>query len=267
MTDIEASGCSWTMNFLAPILDPKANDNECSLYIAWTKANLIIIGSIKLHLSDSLKGKYQTQTTNAGLISVLKTEYAAHRISGAFALSKELLDMKVAQSSHPIPSINKVAMLFTHLESAGHKFPENIRAMLLLTKLPPSMNIVAQIIVQAKDASGKAKTPTVEEIQVAVVLSWNQCHIKDTSKAATQANKISAVKHKGDDPKLEQQQQVLQGDGLKKKWKCRKCAGKKQGEKELKDSSFYTHTHIASVVYTSSPAPPMDPVPLSIIPP
>ena len=110
---------------------------------------------------------------------------------------------------------------------------------------------------QTKNFAGKLKTPTVEEIQEAAVLSWDQCHMKDTPKAA-QANKISAVKHKGDDPKFKQQQ-VPQGNSSKKMWKCSKCAGKKQKENESKDSSFHAHAHIASVTYTSSPELPVDP--------
>ena len=76
--------------------------------------------------------------------------------------------------------------------------------MLLLTKLPPSMDVVMQMIIQAIYAFGKAKTPIVEKIQAAAVLSWNQCHMKDTSKATAQANKISTIKAKGDVPKFEQ---------------------------------------------------------------
>ena len=163
------------------------------------------ISSIKLYLSDSLKGKFQDKGTTAELITALKAEYTAPRISGAFVLFKELLDMKVAQSLHPAPSLNKVAMLFACLKSAGYTFPANIQAMLLLAKLPPFRDVITQMIVQAKNASGKVKTPTVEEICEAVVLSWDQHHMKDTPKA-TQANKISTVKHKGNDPKFEQQQ-------------------------------------------------------------
>ena len=36
--------------------------------------------------------------------------------------------------------------------------------MLLLDKLPQSMDVVTQIIAQTKNTSGKQKTPTVEEI-------------------------------------------------------------------------------------------------------
>ena len=78
------------------------------------------------------------------------------------------------------------------------------------------MDVIAQMIVQANDASGQAKTFTMNGIQQAAILSWDQWHMKDTPKAA-QANKISTVKHKGDKSKCEQQQQVCKGDGLKKK--------------------------------------------------
>ena len=88
-------------------------------------------------------------------------------------------------------------MLFFHLNSTRYKSPENIQVMHLLTKLPPTMDVVTQIIAQAKDASGKVKAPTMDKIHHAVVLSWDQHHMKDTPKVAW-ANKISAVKCKGD---------------------------------------------------------------------
>ena len=59
--------------------------------------------------------------------------------SPAFALFKELFNTCIVQSSHPMPSLNKVVMLFAHLKSAGYKFPANIQMMLLLAKLPPYM--------------------------------------------------------------------------------------------------------------------------------
>ena len=92
---IKASGCGRALDFSAPLLDPKADKEEHKFYIVWTKANLTIIGSIKLHLSDSLKSNFITQTSTAGLIKALKDEYAAPGISGAFALFKELLDTKI----------------------------------------------------------------------------------------------------------------------------------------------------------------------------
>ena len=254
---IEATGCGWVLDFPAPTLDPKADKEDGNFYITWTKANSTIVGSIKLCFLDALKNKFLTHATATLLITALKAEYSAPGISGAFVLFKELLDTKITQSLHPTPSLNKIFDLFTCLKLARYEFSEKVQAMLLLAKLPQSMDVIVQMIVQAKDTSGKQKTPTVKEICEAVVLSWDQRHMKEAPKA-TQANKISAVKHKGDDPKFKQQQ-VPQGNGLKKKWKCRTRTGKKQKEKELKGSSSHAHTHITLVTYTSGPEPPMDP--------
>ena len=95
ITYIEATGCGWVLDFSASTLDPKANKEDRSFYIAWTKANLTINGSIKLHFSDALKNKFLTYTTASLLIAALKAEYSAPGISGAFVLFKELLDTKL----------------------------------------------------------------------------------------------------------------------------------------------------------------------------
>ena len=69
--------------------------------------------------------------------------------------------------------------------------------MLLLAKLPFSMDVVMQMIVQAKDMAGKLFDPTVEGIYKAAVLSWDQCHMTGKGKQPAQGNKISTVKSKG----------------------------------------------------------------------
>ena len=114
----------------------------------------------------------------------------------------------IPHTSHPAPALNKVEMLFTQLDTAGYSLSAKVQAMLLLTNLPAMMDVVAQMIAQVKDSTGKAKKPTVAEIHSAVVLSWDQCHMLGKGKAPAQANKISTVKpHKGKEPSFQQQQQ------------------------------------------------------------
>ena len=67
-------------------------------------------------------------------------------------------------------------------------------------KLPSSMNVVVQMIAQAKNMAGKPVNLTVERIYKAAVLSWDQCHMTDKGKQPAQANKISTVKPKGKKP-------------------------------------------------------------------
>ena len=73
---IEASECGWVLDFPAPTLDPKADKEDCDFYIAWTKVNLIIVGSIKLCFLDPLKNKFLTHATTSSLIAALKAEYS-----------------------------------------------------------------------------------------------------------------------------------------------------------------------------------------------
>ena len=147
---IEASICKWVIDFVIPTLDMSSNKDMHNFYISWTKANLTIISSIKLQLSESLKAKYQSKDVAKDLIKALKDEYSTPRISSTFTLFKELLSTHIAWSSYPVPSLNKVITLFSHLDAAGYKFPANIQAMLLLAKLPPSMDVIMQMIAQAK---------------------------------------------------------------------------------------------------------------------
>ena len=121
--------------------------------------------------------------------------------------------------------------------------------MMLLAKLPPSMDVVAQMFTQAKDTSSKPKDPSVAEISKAAALSWDQRHLTRKGKQLAQANKINAIKHKGQqNPSFQQQQKQPQGQqpqqsadaGTEKK---KSHCGKK-GKGKLQD-----HAHIASAAF------------------
>ena len=120
--------------------------------------------------------------------------------------------MCIPDSSHLLPAFSKVETLFACLKSAGYEFNDKCQAMILLAKLPPSMDIIAQMFTQAKDTSGKPKGPFIAKISKAAVLSWDQRHLTGKGKQSAQANKISAIKHKGQqNPLFQQQQKQPQG--------------------------------------------------------
>ena len=141
------------------------------------------------------------------LVDALQEEYAFPSIAGAYALFKELLNTQILLFSHPALGLLKVQMLFSHLKEAGYEVPANIQGMLLLVKFPSCMDVVEQMIVQAKDMAGKLVNPTIEGIYKAVVLFWDQCHMIDRGRQPAQANKISTVKSKEKEPTFQSQQQ------------------------------------------------------------
>ena len=177
-------------------INSKSTDAQVAHYIGWTKVNDSIVGLVNLHLSDTLCQHFEGKVLAVELLKALDEEFTTVGIAAAYVLFKELLDLHIPDSSHPLPTFSKAEMLFAHLKSAGFEFNDKCQAMMLLAKLPPSMDVIAQMFTQAKDSSGKAKDLSITEISKAAVLSWDQCHLTRKGKQSVQANKISAIKHK-----------------------------------------------------------------------
>ena len=103
---------------------------------------------------------------------------------------------------------------------------------------------------QAKVTSSKPKDPSVAKISKPAVLLWDQCHLTGKGKQSAQANKISAIKHKGQqNPSSQQQQKQLQGQQPqqsadagteKKKLHCgKKGKGKSQDHAHIASAAFF----------------------------
>ncbi|KAF8449429.1 hypothetical protein L210DRAFT_3349873, partial [Boletus edulis BED1] len=114
---------------------------------AWVKANDTLLGNVNLYLAEPIRAKHAGKTDATDLLKVLKDEYSEPGLAGAYALFKELLDVKIPHTSHPMTCMKLAENLFTRLTAAGFDFPAKIQAMLLLAKLPGSMDVVAQMIV------------------------------------------------------------------------------------------------------------------------
>jgi len=54
--------------------------------------------------------------------------------------------MTIPAGSHPAPVITKMLSHFTYLKDAGFDFPAPMQTMIILCKLPPTMEVVAQIL-------------------------------------------------------------------------------------------------------------------------
>ena len=217
-------------------------------------ANDSIIGSIKIQLLEAIRAKFSTYEVAKDLIDVLQKEYASPGIAGAYALFKELLDMQILLSSHPTPGLSKVQTLFSHLKEVGYNVPANIQRMLLLVKLPSFMNVIMQMIIQAKNMAGKPVNPIIKGIYKAAVLSWNQCHMTGKGKQPVQANKISTMKPKRKKPTFQSQQQQsphqpLQASDANAPGKRKQT---RQGKKKAKSQD---HAHFTSSTYVLFPLP------------
>ena len=121
---------------------------------------------------------------------------------------KKLLSTTIPTNQHPAPTLRSCTANFTYLKDAGFEISLPVQAMILVAKLPPSMEVVAQLINQTKLSDIKTLKP--DEIIVPATLAFEQHSQRSTAGNGHQANKLSAVKRKQADPKFAQQQQQQQ---------------------------------------------------------
>ena len=158
---------------------------------------------------------------------------------------------------------------FAYLKDAGFEFPANVQAMIILCKLPPTMEVVAQILSQTSPSEIKSLKPN--GIVKAATLSFEQKGAsRGASRKAPQANKLSTVKHKQVDPKFAQQQQQpqrqqqqggsngsgsgnapAQGQGGRNRHGGKKARARREC---AQNAEFATYVH-----YEDGPVPTIDP--------
>ena len=62
----------------------------------------------------------------------------------AFLLFKSILDLCILSDQHPGEVLDQLQIYFMELKDAKFELPTKIQIMLLLMKLPPNMEVVAQ---------------------------------------------------------------------------------------------------------------------------
>jgi len=172
----------------------------------WDDSTKRALSNITLCLAPSIQVAISDLTTIKEVWDHFKKNFGAPSIGSAYAELSWLLATNIPAGSHPAPAITKLLSHFTYLKDAGFEFPAPVQAMIILCKLPPTMEVVAQILSQMSLDEIKNLKP--DGIIKAATLSFEQ---KGASSHAggkgPQANKLSAVKCKPADPKFTQQQQ------------------------------------------------------------
>jgi len=175
----------------------------------WDDSTERALGNITLHLTPSIQVAVADLTTVKEVWDYLKKSFGAPSIGSAYAELSKLLLTTIPAASHPAPEITKMLSHFTYLKDTGFDFPAPVQTMIILCKLPPTMEVVAQILSQT--SPDEIKNLKLEGIIKAAMLSFEQKGTTCGGGKGPQANKLSAVKRKPADPKFAQQQQQQQG--------------------------------------------------------
>jgi len=177
----------------------------------WDDSTKRALGNITLHLAPSIQVAVADLTTVKEVWDYLKKSFSAPSIGSAYPELSKLLSTTIPAGCHPAPAITKMLSHFTYLKDAGFDFPAPVQTMIILCKLPPTMEVVAQILSQMSPDEIKNLNP--EGIVKAAMLSFEQKGATRGGGKGPQANKLSTVKCKPADPKFTQQQQQQQQQG------------------------------------------------------
>ncbi|KAI0739814.1 hypothetical protein C8Q80DRAFT_1059129, partial [Daedaleopsis nitida] len=112
---------------------------------SWTDVNIYATGNILLCLSESIKEKVKSKTTARTIWTTLESSYGKPGIAAIYSEFKAVLDMHIPTNAHPAVALDKIQVPFERLTAAECKFPSYVQAMILLSKLPPLMDVIAQI--------------------------------------------------------------------------------------------------------------------------
>ena len=114
----------------------------------WDKNTKKVLGNITLHLAPLIQVAVADLDTVKEVWDYLKKNFDALSISSAYTELSKLLLTTIPTGSHPAPVITEMLSHFTSLKDAGLDFPAPVQTMIILCKLPPTMEVVAQILSQ-----------------------------------------------------------------------------------------------------------------------
>ncbi|KAF9225074.1 hypothetical protein BS17DRAFT_700272, partial [Gyrodon lividus] len=113
--------------------------------------NIQAIGNLCLCLAPNILAKVLSQTTTAHIWSTLKEKdkYGQPGIAATYAEFKAMLDMPIPLHEHLTPAFGKINAHFAQLADVDFEISPKVQAMILLSKLPSSMDTIAHLISQS----------------------------------------------------------------------------------------------------------------------
>lgn len=120
-------------------------------FLAWKSDNSNAVGSITLCVDPTIQFRVKDIKDAYDLWKELKSEYGKPGLAATFHEFKSTVQITIPDNSDPSLALNRLKNNFMRLYDAGCAVPDTIQCLLLLSKLPPSMSNLAQLICQRDD--------------------------------------------------------------------------------------------------------------------
>ena len=164
--------------------------------------NVKVTRNIILYVSDAIHIKISELGATKEMWELLWTEYGTPGVAIAFSLFKSILDLCIPSNQHHRKVLDQLQMYFMKLKDTKFKLPTKIQIMLLLTKLPSNMEVVAQKVATDRITD----TTTFKSIWKLTIFSYEQ-HTTQCGQALQSTHKLSTIKPKPANSSFTSQQQ------------------------------------------------------------
>ena len=191
------------------IVESRPADTATDELKAFSENDIRAQGNIRLRLAPSVISAVSAKTSAADIWTLLKDTYGKPGVPVVYQDFRAALSLTIPGDANPIPALDKLDAHFQRLETNKFTVSEHVKGMILMAKLPASMDSMIQVYLsglkptQAKTA---IETITIADVRQAAILQWEQRQGRHGGQRAN-ANKLSAVRRKGPDPTFRQQQQ------------------------------------------------------------
>ena len=166
----------------------------------WVENNTRAVGNICLRLHHTISFKFQEITWATQLWNELKDAYGQPGVAGVYMEFKAALDTVIPNNADPSLAIDKILAHFERMAEGKASVPSYVQAMVLLSKIPPSMESLAQLFCQSEDKVEAIDTP---KIRRAILLAWEQKGYRKNQ--GGQAQRITAIRRGPQEPEFTQQ--------------------------------------------------------------
>jgi len=196
--------------------------------LEFNEKNSKALGNIRLRLHHTIAYQWNDEESAATLWNALSEKYGKPGLPKAFLEFKGAMETHIPNNTNPSQALDKLLTHFIRLKEIGFELPNNVQVMMLLTKAPPSMEVVTQAMCQKSEILDQ-ETASPSMVIQAMCQSW-ETHSRAGGKNQQQAHKLSAVKQANGPPQFQQQQNQQRGnEGQRGQGKKRTRRGKRGG--------------------------------------
>ena len=170
---------------------------------SWIENNDKARGNIMLRLHNVIAEKFYAEEHASSIWETLEKEYGKPGIAAIYQEFAGAMTTIIPDNSDPSFALEMIISHFTRMSTAKCVLPEHLKAMILISKMPPSMTALIQLVCQMDNVTQL----NCDKIKKMINHSWEQklsnCSTHPQQPQA--ARKISSIQRSGPPPLFQQQ--------------------------------------------------------------